>query len=38
MLDGSQTLLSNEELKKKFDQEGKNSFPLLDGLAQGDKW
>lgn len=23
MLDGSQTLLSNEELKKKFDQEGK---------------
>uniref|UniRef100_M1C0P0 Mercaptopyruvate sulfurtransferase n=2 Tax=Solanum TaxID=4107 RepID=M1C0P0_SOLTU len=22
MLDGSQTLLSNEELKKKFDQEG----------------
>lgn len=26
MLDGSQTLLSREELEKKFDQEGKEEF------------
>lgn len=36
MLDGSHTLLSTEELKKKFDQEGKNSFPLIDRFPQGE--
>lgn len=37
MLDGSQTLLSDEELKKKFEQEGRNSFLLLDGLHRENK-